>query len=100
MKRLVHSLALVPFTIATSAMAQPVTSGESWHAKTFGEALAYSALFGLVGIIIMILGFKLFDLFITRIDLEEEIRKGNVAVAILCGAALLAIGWIITASIS
>ena len=72
---------------------------ESWHAHSLGEALGYSTLFGALGIVLMIIGFKVFDKFITKIDLEEEVRKGNVAAAILSAAALVGIAIIIAASI-
>jgi len=52
-----------------------------WHAKNLGEALLYTALFGVVGIVLVFIGFKIFDKAITRIDLEAEVGKGNVAAA-------------------
>ncbi len=95
MKKLTTLLA--PMALVTTASAQPV---ESWHAKNLGEALGYSTVFGLLGIVLIIIGFKIFDKIITKIDLEEEIKKGNVAAAILSGAAIIAIGLIIAACIS
>lgn len=71
-----------------------------WHAKNLGEALLYTALFGVVGIVLVFLGFKLFDKAITKIDLETEISKGNVAAAVLGGAAIIAIAIIIAAAMS
>jgi uncharacterized membrane protein YjfL (UPF0719 family) len=66
---------------------------------SLGAALLGSLLFGAIGIVMTIVGFKLFDLFI-KFDLEAEIaEKQNVAVAILCGAAILGIAIIMTAAI-
>jgi uncharacterized membrane protein YjfL (UPF0719 family) len=90
-------LTLAPFAVATSAMAQPV---ESWHAKTMGEAIGYSALFALVGAILVIIGFKAFDKIITRIDLEGEVQKGNIAAGILAGSVIVALAIIIAAAMS
>ena len=71
-----------------------------WHAKNLGEALLFTALFGVVGIVLVFIGFKVFDKAITKIDLEAEISKGNVAAAVLSGAAIVAIAIIIAAAMS
>jgi putative membrane protein len=71
-----------------------------WHAKNLGEALLYTALFGVVGIVLVFIGFKIFDKAITKIDLEAEISKGNTAAAILSGAAIIAVAIIIAAAMS
>ena len=71
-----------------------------WHAKNLGEALLYTALFGVVGILLVFVGFKIFDKAITKIDLEAEVAKGNVAAAVLSGAAIVAIAIIIAAAMS
>jgi putative membrane protein len=71
-----------------------------WHAKNLGEALLYTALFGVVGIVLVFVGFKVFDKAITKIDLETEVSKGNVAAAVLSGAAIIAIAIIIAAAMS
>jgi uncharacterized membrane protein YjfL (UPF0719 family) len=78
-----------------AAFAQPV---ETWHAKTLGTALGYTALFGLIGAIMVVIGFKAFDKIITRIDLENEILKGNVAAGILAGAVIIGLAIIIAAA--
>ena len=59
------------------------------------DSLGTSVLFGIVGIILAIVGYKLFDLVETRIDFADELRKGNVAVAILVGAFLIGICFIV-----
>jgi putative membrane protein len=90
-KTILTALALAPM----AAFAQPV---ETWHAKTLGEALGYTALFGLVGAIMVVIGFKAFDKIITRIDLEGEIQKGNIAASILAGAVIVGLAIIIAAA--
>ena len=62
--------------------------------------MLYTALFGVVGIALVFAGFKLFDKAITKIDLEAEVSKGNVAAAVLSGAAIIAIAIIIAAAMS
>jgi uncharacterized membrane protein YjfL (UPF0719 family) len=96
MKKLFY---VTPLAWATSAMAQPVPAVEGWRAHTLGQALGYSALFGFMGILMVLIGCKIFDKTVTRINLEQEILKGNIAAAILSGSAIIAIGLIIAASI-
>jgi putative membrane protein len=80
----------------TSMLAQ---TGE-WHARTLGEALLHTALFGLVGIVIVFIGLKVFDKAMTGVDLEKEVARGNVAAGILSGAAIIALAIIIAAAMS
>jgi uncharacterized membrane protein YjfL (UPF0719 family) len=95
MKKTLFTLA--PLMVATSTFAQPV---ENWHAKTLGTALGYCALFGLIGALMVVIGFKAFDKIITRIDLEGEILKGNIAAGILAGSVIIALAIIIAAAMS
>ncbi len=58
-----------------------------------------TVLFGFLGVIMAVVGFKLFD-WIIPADLETEItEKQNVAVAILCAGMLVAVGMIIAGTI-
>jgi uncharacterized membrane protein YjfL (UPF0719 family) len=60
-----------------------------------GESLLIAATFGALGILMTIIGYKLFDLIETKIDFAAEIKKGNVAAAIVIGAFLIGICFII-----
>ena len=71
-----------------------------WHAKNLGEALLFTALFGVVGVILVFVGFRIFDKAVSKIDLEAEVAKGNVAAAVLSGAAIIALAIIIAAAMS
>jgi putative membrane protein len=52
--------------------------------------------FGLVGIVLALLGFKLFDWITPKIDVEVELaEKNNVAVAIVCAAVILGVSYIV-----
>lgn len=55
------------------------------------QSLGFAAAFGALGILLAILGYKLFDLIETKIDFADEIKKGNVAVAIVVGSFLVGI---------
>jgi uncharacterized membrane protein YjfL (UPF0719 family) len=78
--------------LAASALAQDgVTRGGAWQPSTLLWAIISTLIFGLLGIVMAILGFKLFDA-LTPFHLEREIcEKQNIAVAILCGAMVLGI---------
>jgi putative membrane protein len=66
---------------------------------SFGMAIVATLVFGAIGIVLAIVGFKLFDK-MTPGKLDEEIlQKQNVAAAVLAGAFLLGICIIIAAAI-
>jgi len=88
-----------------------ITASHGWAASTdpagaqqtlasLLRPLVASFIFGVVGIVMAIAGFKLFD-WLTPFHLEKEICENkNIAVAILCGAMILGICHIIAVSIS
>jgi uncharacterized membrane protein YjfL (UPF0719 family) len=83
------------------ALTTPLHAQEAgWHAKTIGEAVGHSAIFGLVAVAMLLIGFKIFDKAVTHIDLEKEIQKGNIAAAILGAAVLIALAILLSAAIS
>ena len=63
------------------------------------QSLMHCSLFGLLGILLVTFGFKLFDLILTKVDLEKEVEKGNMAAAIVSAAAILAITFIVVTAI-
>lgn len=77
-----------------------ITPDGSWHSQSLPGALANMAIFAIVGVLLLLICFKIFDKAITKIDLETEIGKGNVAAAILAGAILISISIILAMSMS
>jgi len=72
---------------------------ENWHAKTVVEALGLTALFGIAGVILAIVGYKVFDI-CTPGNLHKEILENkNVAAAIIGAAVILGVSIIIAAAI-
>jgi uncharacterized membrane protein YjfL (UPF0719 family) len=90
-----------------------LAAAPSAHASAFAPALPLaielphivtsvlaSIVFGLVGIVLAIVGFKLFDI-VTPFNLEKEMCENkNIAVGILAAAIVLGICHIIAASMS
>ena len=62
---------------------------------TFGWAIVGSAAMA-VGLVFAI---KIFDLATTKIDEWEEIKKGNMAVAVVIASLILSVGYVIGAAI-
>jgi putative membrane protein len=52
-----------------------------------------SALFGLIGIALLLLGYWLFDMITPKLDVQKELCEKNVAVAIVVAALLLGIAY-------
>ena len=55
------------------------------------RAAGASLIFGIIGIALLIVGYFLFDFLARRIDIQEQLNKGNIAVAIVVAALLIAI---------
>ena len=54
--------------------------------------LANAVGYGLIGIFLALLGFKLFDWLLPRVHVQQELsEKQNVAVAIVCAAVILGV---------
>ena len=52
-------------------------------------------MFGSLGILMSALGYKLFDLIETKVDFAEEIKKGNMAAAVVVASFLAGVCYII-----
>jgi putative membrane protein len=64
---------------------------EGYWAELWGGFIG-SLVFGLLGLLLILLGFKLFDWVTPRIDIQRELaEKSNIAVAIVCAAAILGV---------
>lgn len=55
---------------------------------------ARSGIFGLIGIVLLMIGFLTFELITRRLDVQDQLNKGNIAVGIVTGALLLSIAYI------
>jgi len=68
--------------------------GDSDAPNTILHAAGASLVFGIVGIALLFVGYFLFDLLCRRIDIQEQLNKGNMAVAVVMAAMLLAIAYV------
>jgi len=60
----------------------------------------YTACYGVLGIGLIVLGFKVFDWLTPKLNIQHELgEKHNIAVAILCGAIILGISVMVAAVI-
>lgn len=57
--------------------------------------LILSLLFGAAGILVLVVGYKIFDAIIPA-DFNKELEKGNIAVAIFLAGALIGIAIIVS----
>lgn len=58
-------------------------------------AIGIAALYGGLGIVLSVIGYFLFDLAEWRINFADEIKKGNVAAAIVIAAFIVGICFIV-----
>ena len=70
-----------------------------WHWDAFAMALLAAAAFGLLGVALLAIGFKVFERITPKLDVEEQLRQGNVAVGVMVGALLIAIAIVVAVSI-
>ncbi len=64
-----------------------------WHSI---HMVLSATLYGILGIILMLLGFKAFDWITPRIDVQKELaERNNMAVAVVVGAVMIAIAIIV-----
>ena len=90
------------FILAASPVLFPATDptqpASGWHAQSLGQAVAYMALFAAIGIVLAILGYKIFDRCTPGHLHKEIIEHRNVAAAIIGGSVILGVCLIIAAS--
>lgn len=62
--------------------------------ENFWVGAVGSLIFGVIGIVLLILGYFAFDILTPRLNVPDELTKGNVSVGIVVAALLLAIAYI------
>ncbi len=62
--------------------------------------LGASLVFGLAGILLLMAGYFVFEYLTAKLHVQEELAKGNLAVAVVVAALLLSIAWIVAQVVS
>jgi uncharacterized membrane protein YjfL (UPF0719 family) len=62
--------------------------------------LVSTLIFGLIAIILLLIGYKGFDKITPGVSFDAELAKGNKAVAIVIGAFILGLCWVIVTVVS
>jgi putative membrane protein len=65
-----------------------------WPPNSLWSAVLAAVLFGIVGIVLTALGFKVFEWITPKMDVEKELAERNVAVAIVAAAFILGIAYV------
>lgn len=98
MKRLLRlTSSIVALTPVIVCAAEPVPQ-TGWHAQSLGQALGYMALFTIVGIVLAIIGYKIFDKCTPGEMHREIVEQRNVAAAIIGAAVILGVCIIVAAA--
>ena len=70
-----------------------------WGLEALGRPLLAMLAFGLLGIALMVIGYKVFDILTPKIDVQKELaERQNLAVAIVIAAVILGVAAIAIAS--
>ena len=65
----------------------------------FAMSLTAAAIFGLLGIALLAVGFKVFEWITPKLNVEEELGKGNIAVGIVVAGSVLGVAFIVVRAI-
>jgi putative membrane protein len=72
----------------------------TWRPTTFGQALYSTFAFGVIGLVLGLLGYKLFDWMTPRMHVEHELaEKHNLAVAMVISAVIIGSCIVVAAAI-
>jgi putative membrane protein len=66
----------------------------------FLSDLAVTVAFGIIAILLLVLGYKVFDKLTPGVEFDADLKKGNIATAIVMGSFLLGICYVIAHVIS
>jgi uncharacterized membrane protein YjfL (UPF0719 family) len=78
-----------------NALLLQITPFGQFRGGTLAAALGNMAIFAAAAIVLLFIAVKVFDKALTKVDLEAEIAKGNVAAAILTGSIVVGISIIL-----
>ena len=94
LRLLLLGLAFTPLALR----AEGANAAAPWHAQSLGQAVAYMLIFAIIGIIVAIAGYKIFDKCTPGHLNREILEHRNVAAAIIAGAVILGVCIIVAAA--
>jgi uncharacterized membrane protein YjfL (UPF0719 family) len=71
-----------------------------WTPSTLGEHLVWSIIWILAGILMLVVGFKVFDKLTPKVDFQAKMNENGLACAIIVAAFILAIAYIVVGVIA
>lgn len=71
----------------------------NWDWEHLGWIAFVAMTFGVLGIALLAVGFKIFEIITPKLDVEQELAKGNMAVGVMVGAMLIAMALIVKMAI-
>ena len=76
----------------------PMLASIPVEAQALLHALLATAAFGVLGIVLMLVGFKAFEFVTRRLDIEKQLEDRNIAVGVVVAALLLGVSAIVIVS--
>ncbi len=87
---------VIKATDGKSQTAEPAEPPEPFLSKDFWPGFLGALLYGPLGIVLAVLGFKVFDWITPKMDIQKELtEKANIAVAIVSAAIILGVCYIV-----
>jgi len=77
---------------------QAQQAAADWHAQSLGEAVWHTALFAILGVVLAIVGYKLFDLATPGKLHHEILQNKNIAAAIIAAALIIGVCVLVAAA--
>jgi putative membrane protein len=69
--------------------------------SALGGPLLAMVIFAIVGILLMVLGFKVFDWITPKIDIQKELaERNNIAVGIVIGSVIIGVALVVAAAMT
>jgi uncharacterized membrane protein YjfL (UPF0719 family) len=62
--------------------------------------IALNFLYAIGGVVLMWLSYRVFDRLMPQVDFAEELKRGNVAVAVFIGALFISIAMIVAGALN
>ena len=97
--RYIGTAAVALLFMTGNAMADTALPGDPTF-KSILRPLFWSVTFAAVGMVAAFIAIKIFDKATPQIDIQKELLKNNVAVAILTGSVVIGVCLIVAASIA